>query len=255
VLLLFALLLNALCAVHHSRHVAVVPAESCALTRASLVSPTRLPAHIDNGRTLLIGIVIDTHPQQRNVIAFERHVMDSLADVLAGSDSKGFVISYSDRVQPIADWSGADSGLREAAARIALDDGEGAHKPRGAVLNDGLLAGLTRLGSAASGVRKGLIVIGEGNDGGSTAQFSQLRDVAKDRQIQCFALLVANHRSQVGRVRQFGFDLYRLATGTKGGAYDVRTDPRLLDEALKDVVRRLTSAGGRPFSAERDVTN
>jgi hypothetical protein len=219
------------------------------------VAPTPLPAHTDNGRTLLIGIVIDTHPQQRNVIAFERHVIDSLAGALVGSESEGFVISYSDHVQPIADWSGVDSGLREAAARIALDDGDGGHKPRGPVLNDGLLAALTRLGSTNSGVRKGLIVIGEGNDGGSTAQFSQLRDVAKDRHIQCFALLVANHRSQVGRVRQFGFDLYRLASGTKGKAYDVRTDPRLLDEALKDVVRRLTSADNRLFGAERDVTN
>jgi hypothetical protein len=136
-----------------------------------------------------------------------------------------------------------DSGLRDAAARIALDDVDGAGKTRGAVLNDGLLAGLTKLGSADSGAQKGLIVIGEGNDGGSEAQFSRLLDVAKARHVQCFALLVANHRSQVGRVRQFGFDLYRLASGTKGKAYDVRTDPKLLDEALKDVAKRLASAG------------
>jgi len=85
-----------------------------------------------------------------------------------------------------------------------------------------LLLALTTLGVAASDARKRLIVIGEGNDGGSAAKFSQLLDAAKARHIQCFALLVANHRSQVGRVRQFGFDLYRLASGTKGKAYDVR---------------------------------
>jgi len=48
---------------------------------------------------------------------------------------------------------------------------------------------------------------------------------AKAGHVQCFALLVANHRSQVGRVRQFGFDLYRLASATHGKTYDVRTDP------------------------------
>ena len=195
-----------------------------------------------NGRPLLIGVLIDTHPQQRNVIAFEREVTDSLARLLAGSRVDGFVLSYSDHVQPIADWSPMDSGLREAAGRIALDDEHAAGNTRGAVLNDALMAGLTTLGVAASDARKGLIVIGEGNDGGSAAKFSQLLDTARARHIQCFALLVANNRSQVGRVRQFGFDLYRLASETKGKAYDVRTDPRLLDEALKDVVKRLTSA-------------
>jgi hypothetical protein len=200
------------------------------------------PAHTDNRRTPLIGVVIDTHPQQRNVMAFERHVMDSLAGALAGSEADGFVISYSDHIQPIVDWSRLDSGLREAAG-VAVDDIDGRGTTRGAVLNDGLLAGLTKLGSADSRARKSLIVIGEGNDGGSAAKFSQLLDVARGQHIQCFALLVANHRSQVGRVRQFGFDLYRLASGTKGRAYDVRTDPRLLDEALKDVIKRLTVAG------------
>jgi hypothetical protein len=237
--LLFALLLSVFLPVSHFRNPAV---KDCASARASVVRRAPSPAHTDNSR-LLIGIVIDTHPQQRRVIASERQAINSLASVLAGSGADGFVISYSDHVQPIADWSPVDSGLREAATRIALDDLEGTGKTRGAVLNDGLLAGLTKLGSVDSGARKGLIVIGEGNDGGSAAQFSQLLDVAKARHIQCFALLVANHRSQVGRVRQFGFDLYRLASGTKGKAYDVRTDPKLLDEALQDIVKRLTSAG------------
>ena len=241
--LLFALLLSAFLPVNHIRNAALIPAKDCASTRASVMHRAPSSPHSHTDRTLLIGIVIDTHPQQRNVIAFERQVIESLAGALAGSGADGFVISYSDQIHPIADWSPVDSGLRDAAARIALDDVDGAGKSRGAVLNDGLLAGLTKLGSADSGAQKSLIVIGEGNDGGSAAQFSRLLDVAKARHVQCFALLVANHRSQVGRVRQFGFDLYRLASGTKGKAYDVRTDPKLLDEALKDVAKRLASAG------------
>jgi hypothetical protein len=204
---------------------------------ACAVLLTQPPAIADKGQKLFVGVVVDTHPQQKTTIAFERQVVESLTTALAGVDADGFVISYSDHVQPIVDWSPANAGLKEATARLTLDERTGA--ARGAVLNDGVMAGLTKLASAAGGDRKGLIVIGEGNDGGSAATFSQLLDAAKATHIQCFALLVADHRSQVGRVRQFGFDLFRLASGTQGKAYDVRTDPRLLNEALKDVIERL----------------
>ena len=86
-----------------------------------------------------------------------------------------------------------------------------------------------------------LVVIGEGNDGGSSMTFADVLSAAKAGHVQCFALLVANHRSQVGRVRQFGFDLYRLASATHGKAYDVRTDPELLDAALGDLLARLAA--------------
>jgi len=197
----------------------------------------------DIGHTLSIGVVIDTHPQQGNVIEFERHVVDSLRTALGATDGEGFVISYSGYVQLVDDWSPVASGLKDAAARLALD--AGVSGGRGAVLNDAVMEGLTKLASTDEGHRKGLIVVGEGNDDGSTATASQVLRTAKEKHIQCFALLVANHRSQVGRVRQFGFDLYRLAAGTGGRAYDVRTNSRLLDEVVKDLVRRLVTPARR----------
>ena len=205
----------------------------CAVLRAQ-------PAvNADIGQMLSIGLVIDTHPQQAHVIEFERQVLDSLTHVLAGAPAKSFVLSYSDRVRLIEDWSPMDSGLLEASARIAVDDE--VRNNRGAVLNDGVMNGLTKLGSSPEGDRRSLIVVGEGNDGGSTAKFSEVLDSARAKHIQCFVLLVADHRSQVGRVRQFGFDLYRLASGSQGKAYDVRTNPRSLDAALKDVLKRLVT--------------
>ena len=101
---------------------------------------------------------------------------------------------------------------------------------------------LGRLDSSSKGQPTALIVIGEGNDGGSTALFSQVLRTAKDRHVRCFALLVATHRSQVGRVRQFGFDLYRLTSGTGGKLYDIRTNRTRMDEALKDLKRRLSAS-------------
>jgi hypothetical protein len=193
----------------------------------------------DVGHMLSIGVVIDTHPQQGNVIEFERQVVDSLRSALAGTDGDAFVISYSAYVQLVDDWAPVASGLKDAAVRLALD--AEVSRGRGAVLNDALMEGLTKLGSSDEGHRKGLIVIGEGNDGGSTAKSSQVLRTAKEKHVQCFALLVASHRSQVGRVRQFGFDLYRLASGTGGKAYDVRTNAKSLDDALKDIATRLVT--------------
>jgi hypothetical protein len=192
----------------------------------------------DASPKLLIGVVIDAHPQQQNVVEFQRHVVESLRSALAGIMADVFVISYSDHVRQIVDWSPADSGLRDASSRIALDNV--VDKTRGAVLDDGLREAVTRLASSGDGDRKALIVIGEGNDGGSSTKFSQVLDTSKRQSIQCFAVFVATHRAQVGRVRQFGFNLMRLASGTHGKLYDVRAKQEALDKAMRDLRKRLT---------------
>jgi len=198
-------------------------------------------------RPLSIGVVIETHPHQADVIEFERQVVASLRSVLAGPDWRAFIISYSDHTRLVSDWTPV-SGLTEAAAGITLD--VGVARGRGAVLNDGLMDGLNKLGASAEGQSRGLIVIGEGNDDGSTARFGQVVKAARDKRIQCFALLVANHRSQVGRVRQFGFDLYRLASATEGQAYDVRTNLKAMSQALEDMRLRLTADREMPSRPE-----
>ena len=188
----------------------------------------------DTSQKFAIGVVIDAHPQQQDVIEFQRQVVESLRVTLTNIRADVFVISYSDRVQQTVDWSPADSGLTASVGRIASDGAAN----RGAVLNDGLMEGLARLGPA-NGDRKALVVIGEGNDSGSMAKFSQILDTASKTHVQCFALFVATHRAQVGRVRQYGFDLMRLASKTKGKIYDVRTNPQSLDKAMKDLRARL----------------
>ena len=195
------------------------------------------PVQADPGRPLSLGVVIDVRQQQREVIAFERQVVDALGSMLAAETTTGFVVSYSDRVQVVEDWS-PTAGLKDAALRLTVDGEDGR---RGAALNDALLNGLARLGSVGHEGRKVLVVIGEGNDGDSSTTFGDVLSAAKAGHVQCFALLVANHRSQVGRVRQYGFDLYRLASATHGKAYDVRTDPGLLDAALRDLLARLAT--------------
>lgn len=197
------------------------------------------PATPDPRQALAIGVVIDTHPQQRNVIEFERLVVDALRKLLADREAEVFVVSYSDHTQLVSDWSPVASLPTDAAGRITLD--AGVDNNRGAVLNDGVMDGLVKLGSLAEGHRRVVIVIGEGNDSGSATQFSRVLAAAKAQHAECFAFLVANHRAWVGKVRQFGFDLYRLSSGTGGKLYDVRTNPESLDKALKDMLKHLVS--------------
>ena len=161
--------------------------------------------------------------------------MDALVDGLAGAVAKGFVISYSDRVRRIVGWSRVDPGLRHASTSLAVARSATA---RGAALYDGIVDGLQTLTSSGDG-RKVLIIIGEGNDGASAVRFSQVLATAAREHVECFAFLVATHRSQIGRVRQYGFDLSRLTVRTGGRLYDLRTDQTRLERAVRDVRRRL----------------
>jgi hypothetical protein len=199
-----------------------------------------LAASTEGRPTLSIGVVVDTHPRQRAVIDFERRVIDSLKNAMADAATNIFVVGYSDHVQLLQDWSPGDVGLNAASAKIAVD--EGADASRGDALNDGLMEAVTRLRASADGSLRSLIVIGEGHDGDSHARFGEVLKAARAGNVRCFALLVATHRSQVGRVRQFGFDLFRLAGGTEGRAWDVRTNPDALDKAMTSLQSRLTSA-------------
>ena len=209
--------------------VAIVCGAACVAKRPPALVPAAKPVS-----SLFLGILVDTHPEQAPVIEFERHSMDALIDGLGGAVAEGFVTSYSDRVQKVVGWSHLDAGLRQASTAVAVNRSATA---LGAALYDGIADGLETLMSVGHG-RKVLVVIGEGNDGSSTAGVTQTLRTAKREHIQCFVLLVATHRSQVGRVRQYGFDLLRLADATDGRLYDIRTDQRLLERAVRDVRRR-----------------
>jgi hypothetical protein len=186
---------------------------------------------------LVIGVVVDVRADQMPVIDFERQVVSAISSAFEGVPAEGFVVAYSDRVQWLTDVSTLDRALRDGGRRINADPV--AAPPLASVLNDGVADGLQRLAAEAGAVRKALIVVGEGNDGASSTKFATVLERAKGDSVQCFALFVASHRSQVGRIRQYGFDLMRLASATHGKIYDVRTEPDRLDKAVTDLKRRL----------------
>ena len=186
---------------------------------------------------LLLGVLIDTHAHQKNAFEFEREAVNAVADGFSGVAAEGFVIRYADEVETLQDWAPPDIALRKASGGMELDVESGQH--RLTLLNDALNAGLAKLNSREDASSKVLIVIAEGNDSGSRTKFSEVKALAKSSRVQCFVLLVADHNLMGGRMRHFGFDLYDLASATKGKAYDIERSRKNLDKAIKDVLKRI----------------
>ena len=191
----------------------------------------------DTKPRLSLGVLIDTSAHQKKVIEFEREVVLSIADGFADVATESFVVRYADEVETIQDWAPFDTRLRSVSTRIELDTESG--KNRRTLLYDALDVALLKLETGNRANSKILIVVAEGNDAGSVTRYSQIKKQAKLAHIQCFALLVADHNMMGGRVRHFGFDLYDLASATKGKAYDIERSRKNLDKAIRDVLKRV----------------
>jgi hypothetical protein len=186
---------------------------------------------------LVLGVLIDTSPHQKKVIEFEREVVTSIAERFDGLGAESFVITYANKVNLLQDWSPLETGLKTASTQIDLDVEVGENGRT--QLNEALKAALLKLAARSESESRALIIIGEGNDLGSTTKYARIKKLAKSNHVQCFALLVASHDLIGGRVRHFGFDLYDLTDSTKGHAYDVYTSHKHLKKAVADVSKRI----------------
>ena len=184
---------------------------------------------------ILLGVLVDASAHQRNVSQFQWEVVNSIADGFANIATESFVVRYANEVETLQDWSPA--GLKTVSARITLD--LESVKNQRTLLYEALHSGLLKLDTRASGNSKVLIVIGEGNNTGGRIKYSEIAKQAKATHVQCFALLVADHNLMGGRVRHFGFNLYDLASTTKGKAYDVGKSRKNLEKAIKDMRERI----------------
>ena len=186
---------------------------------------------------LSVGVVIDTSAHQKKVIEFVQEVVQSIADGFASVATESFVVRYADEVETLQDWSPLDTGFGSASTRIELDTESGEN--RRTLLNDALDVALLKLDTGNASNSKILIIVAEGNDVGSVTRYSQIKKRAQSAHVQCFVLLVADHNLIGGRVRHYGFDLYDLASATKGKAYDIERSQKNLDRAIRDVLKRV----------------
>ncbi len=185
----------------------------------------------------LVGILVDVSLHQKKVFDFEREAVNSLLGYLEGMAAEGYIIKYGDKVQLLQDWSPLKDRDDKILPRIELDTE--IRKYERTLLNDALYIGIRKLKSKFDSPSKVLIVIGEGNDSGSSTRYAQIKALARSANIQCFALLVADHNLMGARVRHFGFYLYDLARTTKGAGYDIEDSHKHLDKAVRNVLERI----------------
>lgn len=186
---------------------------------------------------LAVGVLVDTSLHQQDVIEFEREVVDSIAEQLGGTAADTSLFTYSDKVKLLQDWSPLAIGLKAASPQIRFDGDENNKHPA-TLLYDAINAALLKLEAQPGSSSRVLVVIGEGNDSGSSLTYSQIKTLAKSSHVQCFALLIADHNLMGGRVRHFGWYLYDLASATNGAGYDIEQSHKHLEKALKDLAKR-----------------
>lgn len=207
-----------------------------AIATALLALAQGIPAP-ESEPKLAVGVLVDTSLHQQNVGEFERQAIDSIAQQLDGVATDTFLFTYSDRVKLLQDWSPPAIGLKAASPQIQLERGENKHPAT--LLYDAINAALLKLGAQPGSSSRVLIVIGEGNDAGSSVKYSQIRKLARSNHVQCFALLVADHNLIGGRVRHYGWYLYDLASATRGAGYDIEHSHKHLEKALKNVLKKM----------------
>ena len=188
---------------------------------------------------LSVAVLVDTSTHQKKVIEVEREAVNSIADGFASIATDAFAVRYADEVQLLQDWSPIKE-LKAVSPRIESDDESGQNQRT--LLYEALDTALSKLDPASSTNSKVLIVIGEGNNAGGRIKYSEIKKRAKSARVQCFVLLVADHNLMGGRVRHYGFDLYDLASATKGKAYDVERSRKNLEKAIRDVLKRVQLA-------------
>ena len=105
---------------------------------------------------LSVGVLIDTSAHQKNVINFEREVVNLVSDAFAQRPAETFVIRYADEVELLQDWSPLALGLRTVSSRIEVD--VSSEKNQRTLLYEALNAGLLKLeGNGANS--KGLLSV------------------------------------------------------------------------------------------------
>lgn len=186
---------------------------------------------------LAVVVLVDASLHQKKVIQFERQAVDSIAEQFGGVAADTLLFTYSDKVKLLQDWSPLAVVLKTTSPIIRLN-GEGEKHPA-TLLLDAINAALLKLGAQPEDWLKVLIVIGEGNDAGSSVKYSQVKKLARSDHVQCFTLLIADHNLMGGRVRHFGWDLYDLASATKGAGYDIEHSRKRLEKALKNVLEKI----------------
>ena len=176
--------------------------------RVGNVSVPAKAIHASSDISRNIAIVMDSGPDQAKVLAKEKDLAIALINELSDAGTSFIIASVgtSSKMQAtMLDRSVAIEHIRE----ITEDNQEKTNVP----IYDAIGWAIRQI-SATPGLRV-VIFIGEGNDGGSTLHYSELRNLAESNHIACFAALIADHSLRGAKsILRYGWNLQELSSDT-----------------------------------------
>jgi len=179
-----------------------------------------------------IAIVVDAGPDQAKVLSKEKDLAIALMNGLSDAGTSFTVASAatSSKTQaPTLDRSVAIEHIRE----ITGDNGERTNVP----IYDALGAAIRQI-SLAPGLRV-IIFVGEGNDGGSSVTYAELRRLAESNHVTVYAALVAEHSLRGARsILRYGRNLQELTLDTAGLFFENQKTAKAAEQ-IRESVRRL----------------
>ena len=218
--------------------VALVDAKSEGLTLGEVVikvgstsvRATAIKASPEIPRNL--AIVVDAGPDQERVLSREKALAVALINELSDAGTS-FTIARA-AISPKTEEPTLDRRLAiEHIRDLAGDSGE----KRNVAVYDALGSTIRQM-SLTPGLGV-VIFIGEGNDGGSSLGYAELRSLAESNHIACFAALIADHSLRGTKsILTYGWNLRELAGDTAGKFLENPKTPNAT-RRLSESVRRL----------------
>jgi len=196
--------------------VARVEAKSVGLTRDEIVvkiGNMRVPATAIQASPDIprhIALVVDAGPNQANVLSKEKELAIALMNELSDASTCFSIIRAG--ISWKTEAATSDRSLATESIRgMAGDTGKNANIP----VYDAIGSAIRQI-SLLPGFHA-VIFIGEGNDGGSSLRYIELRSLAESNQVAFFAVLVADHSLRGPKsILRYGWNLQELTSDTAG---------------------------------------
>lgn len=220
----------------------------CATLALALLTTLRVPSNAaiqtpshgqlqDRNATDQVAILIDTNPDQKNVMGLELSLAERVVRGLSRQGNRFSVISFGSEPPISLVDSAAPEDALTAIRNVKVDPP--AHEYFSVHLYDALDLAVRNL--AGNGTPRSVIVISEGDDLARGATFRSTLSLLQKQQVRCFVVLAADHSLYGSKgIQRYGFSLRKLARRTHGVYIEVGNN----QNKLPLVVKRLSDRVG-----------
>jgi VWFA-related protein len=180
-----------------------------------------------------VAILVDVSARQGKVLDVVKQTLGSFVQSVTADGNCVSLASFGSQVEELQPWTASPEKLSKAISKTSTETAPSNHADDAlSRLNDAINFAIVHEFKPAM-TRKVLVIIAEGNDVGSEMRFKSVLPPARDNQIRCYAILVANHAFRGSKsIRTYGWDLDELARKTHGHLFDAGSKPKHLISAF-----------------------